>query len=341
MSDTPATRKNIRRSRSSEPEESRPSQASRPSGPNRRVTSAPPDETPREPLFARLRARFAGFSFARVRVIAVGILRLALVALVLVGAAAAARLGERYVRTSPAFAIRTLEVRGLSRLTRDEVLLAAAIREGQNVFDMPPEDVRARLERHPWIARASVRRRLPGSVAIEVVERRAVALLLVDDLYLVGEDATVFKTRERRDPHDLPVVTLTDSRRWLSDRAALSTLLLDLVALIQDYRRFGLAGHGTLEELHVEDDDGITLYLGRDATRVALGRAPFDRKLRRLRVLFEELGRRDATPAYVLLDHERRTDRVVVRLRETVVPLPLMDVEAPPAAIARTSARPG
>jgi len=272
--------------------------------------------------------RKADFSSA-VRV-AANVGKLALVVLMLLAAGATGRLVEKYVRTSPAFAIRTLTVEGATRLSRDEVIRAAGVTLGANVFAMPPEDIRARLERHPWIASASVRRRLPGSIEIELHERHAVAVLVVDRSYLVGEDATVFKTLERGDPSNLPVVTLAEPSRWLGDRDALSALLLDVVSLSHDYVRAGLDGQERLEEIHVEPDDGLTLYVGTTAIEIRLGHAPYEPKLRRLRRLVEELRQRDARPAYVRLDHERRPDRVVVRLRETLVPLP--PIEADPAA---------
>lgn len=258
--------------------------------------------------------------------------KLAMVLLVLVGFGAAGRLVERYVRTSPAFAIREVRVEGASRLPREELLRIGGVLVGRNVFEMPPEDVRARLERHPWIADASVRRRLPGTLEIHVRERRAAAVLVVDRSYLIGEDATVFKSLEPGDPSDLPVITLASHERWLSDRPAFGTLLLDVISLMHDYRRMGLESRGSISEIHVDADDGLSLYLGDDAMQVRLGHGAYEPKLRRLRTLLDEMRRRDAHPAYVMLDHERRPDRVVVRLRETVVPLPPIEESEAPAA---------
>jgi len=332
-------RKNVRRDRSSRPEPgasaTRPSRE--PTGSNRRVAAQV--EEPQVPsrssrLLGAISSSFGrvrSFEFGAAKRAAIAFGKLTLVVAILAGAGATGRLVERYVRTSPAFAIRSLDVGGTSRLSREEAVRAAGIAVGANIFTMPPEDIRARLERHPWIASATVRRRLPGSIEIDVHERRAVAILVVDRSYLVGEDATVFKSLEPGDPTDLPIVTLADQARWLGDREALSALLLDVVSLAHDYARAGLGGLERLEEIHVEADDGLSLYVGQTAVEVRLGRAPYEQKLRRFRRLLEELRRREARPAYVRLDHERRPDRVVVRLRETLVPLPPIEQEAPSA----------
>lgn len=314
---------------------------------NRRST---PTEPPQPPPPGRIRRAFArlrgGWRLpvlpTRERIVHAlqGVLKLAVVVGVLVGMGAMGRLAERYVRTSPAFAIREIRIEGISRLQRDEVLRIGGVVLGSNVFEMPPEDVRVRLERHPWIADASVRRRLPGTLELDVRERRAAAVLVVDRSYLVGEDATVFKSLETGDPSDLPVITLEDRDRWLGDRQALGALLLDIVSLLHEWRRTGLETRATVAEVHVESDDGLALYVGDDAMQVRLGRGPYDAKLRRLRTLLDEMRRREARPAYVLLDHERRPERVVVRLRETVVPLPPMGADETSEPVEPTSPQP-
>lgn len=232
------------------------------------------------------------------------------------GAVALGRLVERHVRTSRAFAITEIEVEGHVRVTEDQVLERAGIALGHNVFDVSPEEVRARLARHPWIAETRVERRLPGTYRIEIRERRAIALLALGDVYLVAEDGTVFKRAEGDDPVDLPVITGVERDRFTSDRAFRTSILLEAVALLHDYRGAGLWRRETLAELHVERDDGLSLTIGADAMYVRLGHGPFRAKLARLRTVLDELGRRGARAEYVYLDNERRPDRVTVRVRE-------------------------
>src|SRR5690606_31036353 len=74
------------------------------------------------------------------------------VALGVAGVIAAGRMLQVHLTTSQAFAIADIEVQGLSRIERDELLQAAGLAPGQNVFTHTPEAVRARLLKHPWIA---------------------------------------------------------------------------------------------------------------------------------------------------------------------------------------------
>ncbi len=279
----------------------------------RELADEPPPEPPPSRR-ARIRAALARLA-AHTRRPVVFLGKLLLVALALGGVGAGGKLVERHVRTSPAFATRTLTIEGNERLTNDEVLRSAGLAVGKNVFEVPPEDAEARLVRHPWIAEAEVQRRLPGTFHVRIREHRTTALIWLDRLYLVGEDATVFKAVERGDPVDLPVVTGVDVARFTSDRTFRSSLLLEIVAVLHDYRAAGLYRRELIAEIHVEEDDSLSLFIGDDATEVRLGHGPFRGKLRKLRTVLDQLADRHARPAYVYLDNVRRPDRVTVRLR--------------------------
>ncbi|MEM7606398.1 MAG: FtsQ-type POTRA domain-containing protein [Myxococcota bacterium] len=236
----------------------------------------------------------------------------------LCGGVATYRLLDGYVRSAEYFAITTLEVRGTVRLEDADVCAAAGLTLGANVFEHTAGEVKARLERHPWIARASVERRLPGRFSIELVEHLPVVALATEaGAYLVSDEGDVFKEVEQGDPVDLPVLT------GLSPARIREGVLLDVVTLLGEYEASGLDRREAIDEIHTEDDGGVTLLTGGDGMTVRLGRAPYRSKLRRLRQVLERLEGSGARAAYIYMDNVRRRDRVTVRLRE----LP----EAPPA----------
>ena len=134
-------------------------------------------------------------------------------------------------------------------------------------------------------------------------------------LFLVSQEGIVFKRAEADDPYDLPVITGAERSRFIRDARYRSGLLIEIVALLHDYRGAGLWRREPIAELHVENDDELAMYVGDDATLVRLGRAPFREKLMRLRRVFDRVADQEARAAYVYLDNERRPDRVTVRLR--------------------------
>lgn len=241
------------------------------------------------------------------------------------GLLAAGKLIRRHVTTSPAFATQLIEVHGGRHLSRDEVLHAAGLAIGQNVFARSPSAAQAALLRDPWIEAATVQRRLPATFDVEIHERRAIALLALDfaeppsalggQLYLVGADGSAFKPLGPGDPADLPVITGLDPEQVQNDRRGSASALVSAVSLLHDYEDAGLLRKSPVSEIHVEDDGTLSMYVGTSPTYVRLGRAPFRGKLTRLREVFSQLRKQEASAAYVYLDNEKRPDRVTVRLR--------------------------
>jgi cell division protein FtsQ len=310
----PAPRPPARAARSSAPNESRGNRRLAP-----RASDAEPGPAPRPRR--TLRARFEALG-ARLRAFgarALGPLRVAFrvgVALALLASSVAVyRFVERYARTSPEFAIETLEITGLERVERASLEESMGLAVGDNVFSRSPEEVRDALERHPWIASARVRRRLPRTFEIEVRERVPALLLVLEANYLVDEEGTVFKVAEPGDPTDLPVMTGVDGARFRNDRSYRTELLTSGIALLREWQSASLARREPIAEIHVEPDEGLTLFVGDDGTEVRLGRGPYRAKLGRLRRVLDELGRRQSRPLYVYLDNVRRPDRVTVRVR--------------------------
>jgi cell division protein FtsQ len=261
-------------------------------------------------------------------------LKLLLACAALAGAVALGRVLQHHLVTSPAFAVERIDVKGLVRMERAELLDAAGLELGRNVFERNPGEVKARLLRHPWIADASVARRLPGAFTLEVRERQPIALLVVepcrdanlrsetdpacDDgsaLYLLSDDGKLFKRFDAKDPVDLPVITGIDRERFGSDPEFPKTILLGVAQLLSDYRAQGLSQRLPISEVHVESNDGFSLYVGAELTLVRLGAPPFAQKLPKMKKVFARLEREHASAEYIYLDNEERPDRVTVRLR--------------------------
>ena len=72
--------------------------------------------------------------------------------------------------------VREIVVVGRRFTPAQDIVAATRLREGAPLLAFDPSMARAELERMPWIRSASVERRFPGTVRIDIVERRPVAL---------------------------------------------------------------------------------------------------------------------------------------------------------------------
>jgi cell division protein FtsQ len=282
----------------------------------RRISKATPAATPRKTWKERIdgiRDHAAGWLIrhqSAARRAARGLLFLA-------GFAALGWVGKqtvRYAHTADAFAIREVQVEGNHQLEDIDVRRAAQLQIGSNIFEISSEEARDHLLDHPWIEDARVARRLPGRIRIEVVERVPVALVALDQLYLVSDDGIVFKRLGVDDPVDLPVITGIASEEFYDDLDYRTSVLLQSMALLQDYEGAGLTEREPVSEIHFDGANGIELFIGADGMNVRLGNGQHRQKLRRLRQVLERLAREKTRPSYVYLDNVRSPERVTVRL---------------------------
>src|SRR2546428_7401492 len=85
--------------------------------------------------------------------------------------------GGHWLLTTQRFAVTSVEVRGASRTSPEQILAVAAIPRGTNIFRLDTTGVTGRVESLPAVRRADVVRELPDRVVISGEERRPVTLV--------------------------------------------------------------------------------------------------------------------------------------------------------------------
>lgn len=104
-------------------------------------------------------------------------------------------------------ALREVLVQGRGRTSQAELMTALDLRIGAPILGLDPETLRARLEALPWVARASVERRLPDTLFITVEEREPLALWQRDGaLALIDRSGTIIADPELAPFAHLPMV---------------------------------------------------------------------------------------------------------------------------------------
>ena len=131
------------------------------------------------------------------RVAELSVLVAAVVGLVVLG-----RWTHAYVTTSEHFAVDEAEITGSSHVPAEEVQRLSGLAPGTNIFAVSPGAAARRIEQSPWIESATVRRRLPSQVTIEVTEREAIALVRMGKLFLIDGEGTVCLLYTSPSPRD-------------------------------------------------------------------------------------------------------------------------------------------
>lgn len=236
------------------------------------------DLAERSPLMTRQRVRHR--LRRRVGRALVPALKLAAILLLLGSTAAALAATIRWLLTSPRFAVAAVEVQGTSRLSGAEVLAAAGISPGDNLFRLNGEEVAARLRRLRPVKRAEVIRSLPNRVTLVVEERVPFTLAQAGRLYWLDEDGIALGHELRAVTPPLPVVTgirpeETGNGGEAADRAR------GAVSLIRSMLRTGSPLTREISEIHMSGAAGPVLYTV-EGIEVRLGTADWEERLGRL-----------------------------------------------------------
>jgi len=222
---------------------------------------------------------------------------------------------RRHVMTSPRFAVTDVEVTGCDRRPTDALAAESGIAIGTNVFGVDLDVARARLLADPWLADATLARRLPGTIFVHVAERKPAALVALGDVWLATAEGEPFKRIESGDPVDLPLVTGIRPEALADDREGSLRAIRRAIDLAAEYDHGGLGRRMPLQEVHVQPDGGFALVVGHTAMELVLGGAPFRRKLDQATRVVAELEGRGAKADAIMLDNDTRPERVVVRMR--------------------------
>jgi cell division protein FtsQ len=195
-----------------------------------------------------------------------------------------------FVISSPYFAVETVEVAGLDKISHEELLVAAGIEVGSNIFDIHEDRVRMRVLTHPWIKNVEVNKRLPDVVTIRIVERLPAAVAVGENHYFVGAGGDVIKQLEFREweavGRQLPLIS--GLQRVERPTAEEKNWIRDALEVVRMYRLMGLGESEKLSQVHVDKVMGISLMTV-GGTEVSLGWGRYEERVNRLRLVMKSL----------------------------------------------------
>ena len=212
------------------------------------------------------------------------------------------------LKSHPYFALQTVEVTGNRRLSREEVLQWAGLREGSSIWEASPAVVHLRLQSHPWVLYAAAQRDFPRRLKIRIAERVPVAIVRFDDLDYVDRDGHVLGPLRPDDNRDLPLITGLEG----PDPHGFTAIALHrALQLLRWCARASCVG--TISEVHLDRQRGLTVFPLRTAVAVVLGWGSWHEKFARAARVFAAMEGRAGR--LVAVDVSFR-DLVVVKLQE-------------------------
>jgi cell division protein FtsQ len=204
------------------------------------------------------------------------------------------------------FTIKKFDIRGISRVTRAQILSASGL--DQPVSSLSFDTVKAvrSLKSLPWIEDAEISRTPPpDGVTIRVKEYRPRAVVNLGELYFIDGEGRPFKSLEPGENPDFPVVSGFSPDELLNGGPLAKSSVAEVFELMDALR--GRADDFSLDnvsEIRWDHDIGVTVFMRGGGLEVRAGFGPYGEKMRRLGRVMEALKESGLTEGLIYLNLE-------------------------------------
>lgn len=279
-------------------------------------------------------ARVNGAKQAHVqKITALSLLGLALAGAIWVSVIGAGAVGAKLFAQNSRFEIHRFDLHSTGRLTPAHLLAYAGLQEGQNLFAVSMDAVRAKLEKQPLISRAEVQRRLPDTLIVNVEERIALARITPAGSMQLPIDREGHLMSPPAAAH-LPVITGIAERGLSPGGVIRDASTVDALKLLDLQDTTHLAEAVPIASVDVSDPTQIMVTL-RNGGRASFGRDHLDRRLNRLAEMIRHGDESDQDLVFADLTVDRN-EPVTYKPRGDAAPAGNGPAPATPATPRRT-----
>ncbi|MEJ2731001.1 MAG: FtsQ-type POTRA domain-containing protein [Deltaproteobacteria bacterium] len=227
------------------------------------------------------------------------------------------------------FSAKIVKIEGMQRLSRNQIIDAARVRQGMNILDVNLAMVRKRLLAQPWIADAEIRREIPAGLYIKIREHTPLAIIDLGHKFLLNENGQIFKEWTDTDPANLPLVSgLAPSDIHIHARAAARQSMNDsnlsqlsqpqnhpFEAVMQVLRlgkqNRSVLSNRSIRQIQVDREIGLTLVAFKQMKTIVLGYDNYPHKFNMLNNILSHERRRRSFPDFDRIDLNN-VNRIVV-----------------------------
>jgi cell division protein FtsQ len=210
------------------------------------------------------------------------LLKSLVVLLVLSGIGVGAWEGYWRLRRLPYFRVAEIQVEGNLQVATADIIAGLGLSPETSILEVDLQAVTRRVLANPWIREAWVRRRLPLSLTVHVVERMAEAVFIADRRYLLSADGVILSGLEADELPTLPTLRAVNTRHVKVGERILSS---EIAQGLSVWRRFQLANAVQGERAHeiaMGGDGSYVVNLGERMPVIRLRAQDMEGQLRRL-----------------------------------------------------------
>ncbi len=169
-------------------------------------------------------------------------------------------LGYGFAQSS-IFNIRSIEINGINRLSREEVLALSGFEMGEHIYEANLNKAQTMIKTNFWVEQVSVERKLPSTLSINIKERVPVAAIVMPDaLYIVDFSGTLLLKQKLLD--GLAVIPISGVSNIEAD-IKLGTVIENenVAAALSVIRQMDERSAALISELDVSNQQNIVAHL--------------------------------------------------------------------------------
>jgi cell division protein FtsQ len=208
------------------------------------------------------------------------------------------------------FSLEKIEISRLEKSSRSEILALAGLKPGDPMLKLDLNKIGARLEKNPWIETVRLRRRFPGTLAVDITERKEVAIANLGYLFYIDTKGKIFKPLTEGDRLDYPIVTGITEEDLNKDPEGTKNMIVTALGIIDLLRKGTVFKLEDISEIHLDKGYGYTLFTANSGIPVRLGNGDFSEKLARLSRIYPDLATHMTALEYIDLNY---SDKIVVK----------------------------
>ena len=182
----------------------------------------------------------------------------------------------------PYFRVAEIHVEGNLQVAAQDIINGLGLTPENSILEVDLPALTQRVLQNPWIKEASVQRRLPLSLTIQVVERMPEAVFIADRHYLLSADGVILAELSEDELPTLPTLcAATPGHVAVGERVLTS----EMVQGLSVWRQFQLANALQGERAHeiaIAGDGSYVVNLGQRMPAIRLHAQDLEGQLRRL-----------------------------------------------------------
>lgn len=214
-------------------------------------------------------------------------LRIGLWAFTILAGGALTWAGSRSLRL-PYFEIAEVIVEGNLQLSAQEIVADLALPPHAGLLTVDLRALSVRLLRNPWIKEATLRRRLPRSLVIRIVERAPEMVLIGDKAYLLSADGVILSELEeavsqKLQAISLPVLRVPTDQRYGKGEVVLKPEVVRGLTVWRDFQLHNALPGEWAQEIILAKDGSYTVNLGPEMPFIRLKAEDMVGQLERLK----------------------------------------------------------